>query len=98
MHMVHPGAPGGLPDSARPSREVIGKGTGVHPRERSCVRPIYIWGAAASLEPGEATRVGTVALAGGGRRVCHGAPATTAQDHSVWRFSISRYNTCKASS
>ena len=35
---------------------------------------------------------------GGGRRVCHGAPATTAQDHSVWRFSISRYNTCKASS
>ena len=21
-----------------------------------------------------------------GRRVCHGAPATTAQDHSVWRF------------
>ena len=27
-----------------------------------------------------------------------GAPATTAQDHSVWRFSISRYNTCKASS
>ena len=54
MHMVHPGAPGGLPDSARPSREVIGKGTGVHPRERSCVRPIYIWGAAASLEPGEA--------------------------------------------
>ena len=49
----------------------IGVGTGVHPRERSCVRPIYIWGAAASLEPGEATRVGTVALAGGGRRVCH---------------------------
>ena len=38
MHMVHPGAPGGLPDSARPSREVIGKGTGVHPVERSCVR------------------------------------------------------------
>ena len=35
---------------------------------------------------------------GGGRRVCHGAPATTAQDHSVWRFSISRYNTCNASS
>ena len=37
-------------------------------RAWSCVRPIYIWGAAASLEPGEATRVGTVALAGGGRR------------------------------
>ena len=35
---------------------------------------------------------------GGGRRVCHGAPATIAQDHSVWRFSISRYNTCNASS
>ena len=49
------------------SRSAIGGGTGVHPRERSCVRPIYIWGAAASLEPGEATRVGTVALAGGGR-------------------------------
>ncbi len=33
-------------------RSAIGGGNGVHPRERSCVRPIYIWGAAASLEPG----------------------------------------------
>ena len=46
----------------------IGGGTGVHPRERSCVRPIYIWGAAASLEPGGGDSGGDC-CAGRGRTV-----------------------------
>ena len=61
------------PGGPRETKSASGGGNGVRPRERSCVRPIYIWkarGAAASLEPRRRSGGDCCAARGRTARIC----------------------------